>query len=283
MLSLALPGCTVVDVLSKSSRDEEIVQQAAQADAAILIAPEFDNILLEAAQRVEQAGSRLLSPSPEFIQIAANKQHACELLTEAGVPVPSGRVLESDEPLPEQFPYPAVLKPFDGAGSQDTYLVGGPHDSPPAYAWPRRLEAFIPGMAASVAFLCGPGCPIALPPCSQRISDDGRMRYLGGETPLSAGLAERAILLASRALAALPSTSGYVGVDIVLSREPDGSRDAVIEVNPRLTTSYVGLRAAVRTNLAQAMWATARGDELHIELSGHRLEFDSQGNVSFLP
>ena len=282
-LSLALPGCSVVDVFSKSSHDEELLRLSAEADATILIAPEFDNILLEAAQRVEAARGRLISPRSEFIQITANKQRTCEVLAAAGVPVPVGRMLEPDEPLPDAFAYPAVLKPIDGAGSQDTYLISGPHDSPPAYAWPRRLETFIPGMAASVAFLCGSGNRIALPACQQRISDDGRLRYLGGELPLSTGLARRATELADRALAALPATTGYVGVDLVLGREPDGSQDTVIEVNPRLTTSYVGLRAAVRTNLAQAMCSVANGQFVRIELGPHRLEFDSQGNVSYLP
>ena len=97
-----------------------------------------------------------------------------------------------DEPLPAEFAYPAVLKPVDGAGSQDTFFVRGPHDAPPAYAWPRRLERYMPGLPASVAMLCGPAGRIRLMPCKQRISDDGRLRYLGGELPLAAGLAERA-------------------------------------------------------------------------------------------
>ena len=58
----------------------------------------------------------------------------------------------------------------------------------------------------------------------------------------------------------MPPTVGYVGVDLVLGREPDGSEDVVIEINPRLTTSYVGLRAAARTNLAEAMWQVAQGE-----------------------
>ncbi len=156
--------------------------------------------------------------------------------------MPTGRVLESDEPLPVDFPYPAVLKPIDGAGSQDTYFVRTPMEKPPAYAWRRRLERFVPGMAASAARLCGPAEGVGLAPCKQRISDDGRLRYLGGELPLAAGFAERAEQLASRALAAMPRAIGFVGVDLVLGREPDGSEDYVIEVNPRLTTSYVGLR-----------------------------------------
>jgi predicted ATP-grasp superfamily ATP-dependent carboligase len=281
-LPLALPGCNVVEVLSKSSHDDELLRQAAQADATILIAPEFDSILLNAAARIETAGGRLLSPSSEFIRIAASKQRTCDVLGAARVPVPLGLTLESDETLPKEFPYPAVLKPIDGAGSQDTYLVGGPHNSPPAYAWPRRLERYIPGLAASVACLCGPAACMALPACQQRVSDDGRMRYLGGELPLAAGLNQRATELASRALAVLPATTGYVGVDIVLGREPDGSQDAVIEVNPRLTTSYVGLRAATQTNLAEAMWLAAHGDVPQIEFSQRRIEFDVHGMVSFV-
>lgn len=282
VLQLALPGCDVVDVLSSFSHGEEIDRLASEADAAILIAPEFDGILAKTAARAAATGARLLSPSPEFIRIAADKQQTCEMLAAAGVPSPRGLVLESDEALPEDFDYPAVLKPVEGAGSQDAYLVSGAHDAAPAYAWPRRLETYLPGLPASVAVLCGPAGRIALAPCKQRISNDGRLRYLGGELPLAAGLAERATSLAERALDALPPAIGYVGVDLVLGRDPHGGEDAVIEVNPRFTTSYAGLRAAARANLAEALWHIAQGEPQRVEFSPQPLEFDPAGNVSFM-
>jgi predicted ATP-grasp superfamily ATP-dependent carboligase len=223
-----------------------------------------------------------MSPAPEFVRVAADKHRTSEMLAAAGVTVPTGRLLESDEPLPSDIQYPAVLKPVNGAGSQDTYMVSGPYDAPPAYAWPRRLESYVPGLAASVAVLCGPNGRISLAPCKQRISEDGRFRYLGGELPLTAGLAERARQLAERALAAMPMAIGYVGVDLVLGREPDGSQDAVIEINPRLTTSYVGLRTAATANLAEAMWRVAQGDMQPVEFSDRAIEFDASGNVSYL-
>jgi predicted ATP-grasp superfamily ATP-dependent carboligase len=283
VLELALPGCEIVDVISDAAHHDEFDRLAGAADATILIAPEFDRILWKAARHVVAAGGRLASPSPDFIRIATDKQRTCELLATAGIRVPAGFVLQPEEPLPANFTYPAVMKPNDGAGSQDAYLVSGPHDAVPAYAWPRRLEPFIPGMAASVAFLCGATGRTPLVPCRQRLSNDGRFRYLGGELPLAAGLAERAVRLAGVALAAMPSATGHVGVDLVLGRDPNGSEDAVIEINPRLTTSYVGLRSATGINLAEAMMRKVRGEDIVVTLDSRPLEFDAEGNVSFIP
>jgi predicted ATP-grasp superfamily ATP-dependent carboligase len=282
VLHLAMPGCELVDVLDKWSHGAEVERLSAAADATILIAPEFDSILLKAARSVEASGGRLASPSPTFIKIAADKQRTSELLAKAGVPVPPGMVLEPEDALPGDFQYPAVVKPIDGAGSQDTYLVTGPRDAPPAYAWPRRLERYMPGLPASVSALCGSNGRFFLPPCKQRISEDGRFQYLGGELPLAAGLAQRATALADRALAALPAATGYVGIDMVLGHDPHGTEDAVIEVNPRLTTSYVGLRAAAKSNLANAMWRVANGETVNVDFSPQRMEFEPGGNVSFM-
>src|SRR5690242_2487539 len=60
-----LGNCEVVEVLSKWAHDDEFDRLAAEVDATILIAPEFDRILLKGAQRVVAGGGKLLSPSPE--------------------------------------------------------------------------------------------------------------------------------------------------------------------------------------------------------------------------
>jgi hypothetical protein len=282
VIQLALHGCEVIDVQSSGEHIEEFERLAAAADATFLIAPEFDQILFKAARRAVACGGRLRSPSPEFVRLAANKHETCLRLAAAGVPVPDGIVLDQQEKLPADFAYPAVLKPIDGAGSQDTLLVAGPHDDPPPYAWPRRLESYYPGMAASVAVLCGPAGRVMLRPCRQRISEDGRLRYSGGDLPLAPGLAERATSLADRALAAMPPVAGYVGVDLVLGRDPSGAEDVVLEINPRLTTSYVGLRAITKSNLAEAMLQVAEGQAIQVEFLDRSLEFDVDGNVSFV-
>ena len=283
VLQLVVSGCEVIDVQSAASHWEEVERLAMAADATILIAPEFDGILLKVARIVAACGGRLLSPPAGFIRVAADKHQTCGRLAAAGVPVPEGVLLDPEERLPLGFTYPAVLKPFDGAGSQDTLLVASPHDEPPPYAWSRRLERFVPGLAASVSLLCGPAGRLPLVPCRQRISEDGHLRYLGGELPLAAGLAARATALAERAIVALPPANGYVGVDLILGHDPHGSEDVVIEVNPRLTTSYIGLRAAAQSNLAEVMLRIAQGESASVTFAERPLEFDVDGHVSFLP
>ncbi|NUQ63901.1 MAG: ATP-grasp domain-containing protein, partial [Pirellulales bacterium] len=168
-------------------------QEAARADWTILIAPEFSGHLLSRCRRVLAAGGRLLGPEPPVVELASDKQRTAEHLATAGVPVVQGRELAGGDPLPADFPYPAVLKPRFGAGSLGVKLIGSPqHPAPydPAEAqW--RLEAYRPGFAASVMFFCGPGRQVALPPCRQHLSDDGRFAYLGGSLPLPDALAAR--------------------------------------------------------------------------------------------
>ena len=49
-IQLALGNCEIVEVLSRFAHDEEIERLAAECDATILIAPEFDGILWKLAQ-----------------------------------------------------------------------------------------------------------------------------------------------------------------------------------------------------------------------------------------
>jgi predicted ATP-grasp superfamily ATP-dependent carboligase len=277
---LPLRRCEVVEVQSSSDWREEFERLAAKADWSLIIAPEFDDILRNTLTRARDAGARLLNASDDFVAVAANKQRTAERLHAANVAAPEAVLFEADEEhLPAHFPYPAVLKPLDGAGSQNTLLMTGPHDEPPPYPWPRRLERFYPGRAASVAALCGPAGRRMLPPCWQRLSDDGRFTYEGGAVVDVPELARRATALASRALDAMPPVLGFVGVDLVLGSDPDGSEDVVIEINPRLTTSYVGLRRAVKQNLAQAIVDVAEGREVEFAFRPDPVAFSADGAV----
>jgi predicted ATP-grasp superfamily ATP-dependent carboligase len=137
-------------------------------------------------------------------------------------------------------------------------------------------QRFVPGVAASVAFLIGPRGATALVPCRQHLSDDGRFTYRGGSLPLPEPLASRARQVASRAVGCVPGLRGYVGVDVVVTENEGWA----IEINPRLTTSYIGLRALARFNLAEAMLAAVRGEELQsMEWERGSITFTADGRV----
>jgi len=249
-------------------------------DAVVLIAPEFDAHLRSLAEQVERSGKRLLSPSSEFVDVAGNKLKACDALLAADVNMPQSWQGYRDAPPP--LAYPFLSKPIDGCGSHNVLLIRSDDD----FEWRDEtmlVQEFCPGQAASVAMLCGPSGLHALAACTQDLtSDNGRFEYLGGSCPLPPPLNQRAQALARRAVAALPPAIGYVGVDLVLGDAEDSSQDYVIEINPRLTTSYVGLRALSETNLAQAMLDVAMGREPQLKWRSGRVRFSADGTTNRL-
>jgi predicted ATP-grasp superfamily ATP-dependent carboligase len=100
---------------------------------------------------------------------------------------------------------------------------------------------------------------------------DGRFHYRGGRVPLTEPLASRALSLARKAVDCVPGLFGYVGVDLVLG----DAGDWVIEINPRLTTSYLGLRQLAKKPLTDALLRIAKGEELRLEWH--------PGPIDFLP
>ena len=54
-----------------------------------------------------------------------------------------------------------------------------------------------------------------------------------------------------------PTVRGFVGVDLLLGEQQ--ADDCVIEINPRLTTSYVGLRRMIHGNVAARLFDLESG------------------------
>ena len=267
------PDVTLHLVRDASDHDREFSTQIHQADAVLLIAPELDGALLNCVEIVERTRVQLLSPDRRFVALTADKCSTADYLRRRSVPVPpTYRCVSPTDfpPLGETVTW--LAKPVDGAGSEGIYV--GSHaelrDWFHAQSGAKCLQPFINGRSASVAAICrGSGFQI-LPPMWQYL-DSKNFHYRGGEVMTDSADVDRAWRLAKLALGALPPTVGYVGIDMVIGECE--AADVVVEVNPRLTSSYLGLREFCQSNLAKAMIDAADGCESHLSFLRQPLKF----------
>lgn len=267
--------------------EPEFRDRAARCEVAFVIAPESGGRLFERSRAAAELGARVIGPTLDAIRLCGSKSALARHWHEAGVRAPRTGPFGAN-----WSSFPAVLKPDHGAGSQHTYLVNSRDDVSAAYsdfhpAGRREDEMvfteFVPGRAASVAFLCGPRECVPLVPAFQNLTADGRFSYCGGELPIPPDLAARAVALGRAAVACVPGLCGYAGVDLVLGDAPDGTRDFAIEINPRLTTSYTGLRALADFNLADAVLRVALGEAVpEPRWKPGRVTFGANGTVDFV-
>jgi predicted ATP-grasp superfamily ATP-dependent carboligase len=215
---------------------------ARRADFALVIAPEFDDILARRCEWAEREGCRLLGPSVGAVRLTADKLALSEHLARAGVPTIPTVPFTRTPP----WPPPCVCKPRYGAGSQDTFLVRHLADFP---SRPDTIvQPYLVPRHGPLSLACIGRTPLAL--MRQTLSGDGRFRYFGGERASDVDDAPYREL-ARAAIDAVPDLAGYFGLDLLW---PEGAgRPVVVEINPRLTTSYVALRALCEGNLMRTL------------------------------
>ena len=177
-----------------------------------------------------------------------------------------------------------VVKPDDGVGSEGVSLVGSEKELGAARG--RALgvsgsvvvQPYVRGKHASVSVLIGPAGVFPLAVQGQDMKVGASFGYRGGEVPLEVSDGPDALELARAACATTPGLAGFAGVDLVLSA--DGP--AAIEVNPRLTTAYLGLRRAADVNLAALTLRVLDGSHARITIE-RRVRFSVSGRVTILP
>lgn len=258
-----LPADSIIPV-TPDTQAEVYDKLLRQCDAVLIIAPETDGILSRLTAQAESLGIPLLGSSAEAIVVAGDKAACARLFDQHDLPAPHTLIssFAAAAQASREIGYPLVVKPRDGVSGAGVCLVNTPADLSPALQILQRqtdhepilLQSFIQGIHASVSLLVSGAHGLPLSLNRQFIAPGCPFEYLGGEIPLGHPAAHRALELAQSAVASLPGLQGYVGVDLVLSE----SDVWLIEINPRLTTSYIGLRQVSQLNLAQAIWNACR-------------------------
>lgn len=250
-----------------------------EVDAVWPIAPETGGALQRLSELVLRAGRVLIGSRPAAVSLTMSKLATVERLAACGVPVvPTVHALEiARRGLPETE-NGWVVKPDDGAGAEGTRCFRHADELRQALATASGagnlvVQPFVPGVAASMSVLCRDGRARLLSCNLQHIVvENEAFRFRGC---MVGGYEQRRLIceqLAAAIAAAVPDLWGYVGIDFV----DGGSGPLVLEVNPRLTTSYVGLRQAIGVNPAGLVLRLLQDDLSVGEQSGtvraHRVD-----------
>jgi predicted ATP-grasp superfamily ATP-dependent carboligase len=247
------PGPWETRRIEPGAHDAILPRLAADCDATLLVAPESDGVLERLTRLLERVGARTLGSDAPAIAAAGDKWAAARVLAAAGIPHPPTRLVDATDRLA----LPCVLKPRDGAGSIDTHLVREASDRPARFPWPGVAQPFVDGAPMSASFLVGPDGRARLVGVGrQRVERRGsRLVYRGGIVPAGApALAETA----RRAAESFPGLRGWVGVDF---NATDDGLCVILDVNPRLTTSFVGLRTRLPAGTLARAWIGLLGGD----------------------
>jgi predicted ATP-grasp superfamily ATP-dependent carboligase len=270
---IPLPADSIID-LEPGQHYSTLSQLASQCIAALVIAPESNGILASLSALIESRGACLLGSSPSGIYVTANKWNCHQLFSSAGLPTPETwyvKVHETGETA-EKIGFPLVIKPIDGVGCKGVNLIINPDSTQFALSkniFPENrllLQRYIQGVHASVSLLVIENDTLSLSLNRQTIEIGSPFSYKGGEVPFTCARQQEAISLAKQAAALVPGLKGYIGVDILITDQGC----YLVEINPRITTAYIGLRSVININLAEAIWTIATNGVLpkKITLSG---------------
>ncbi|HSH54826.1 MAG TPA: ATP-grasp domain-containing protein [Methylotenera sp.] len=257
-------------VLDHKSNQIPVWQSLLQScDAALIVAPETAGVLTELTQLIEASPAKNLGCNSKAVELTSSKYASYQALKNASIlTIPTyiaSELMASNLSLNGSFQHGYIIKPNDGAGCEDTLYFA---DIEGLQVWldlnPEKqnyiVQPYQTGTPASISMLCKDGKAWVLACNEQKIAmttTDANQQFIhyNGSVVNGLSLLHRATFekLADSIAHALPGLNGYVGIDVIV----DGEAIYVVEINPRITTSYIGLRESLACNPAQLIWDLA--------------------------
>jgi tyramine---L-glutamate ligase len=273
-----------VAIVTPDKYKETISGLLKECDFALIIAPETDDLLAGLIKQAEDCGVKTLGCTPAAIRITSDKWECHKILSQAGLPVPETIVETGFKPVSTnrynvreaalKIGFPLVIKPIDGVGCEGVNLVKDMitlrtilEDDDPIYTDRLLIQEYIKGEHLSASILSTGKDFIILSLNRQHISEGMPFKYSGGEIMPPPDKGDELHHITQKIIDAIPGLKGYFGIDLIRSNE--GYK--IIEINPRLTTSYTGLRKVINFNLAEAIYNSVINGRLpeNVKLSGN--------------
>lgn len=256
--NLALPDSVHKIIVTANDDVLTVFNSAIElCDAVLPIAPETKDILWTLCNTVERAGKLLLACSSNAVEITADKMKTFVVLSENRIDTVPSHLLN-------QFPHfyseeGTVIKARDGAGCENCFVCQTEADferllssvhHPKNYV----IQPYISGMALSISALFhqGKGYLICINRQYIRIHENEHLKLQSCEVNYALDRNKQPFqVIVDQVATAISGLWGYVGIDLI---KRDG-RLLIVEINPRITSSYAGIREALGINVMQQMLA----------------------------
>ena len=254
-------------VVNAFGEDVLAIHDASEStDAAFIIAPESSNTLQNLVESVERSKTSSLNCRSNAIHKVSDKSLLQTIAKTIGIATPKTLTFSHEDNLEavvqavaEEIEYPAVVKPAGATACEGLSIVTNKNQVAKAISEITKsapakfiIQELIQGIPASVTLISNGSEALPISLNEQNVSLKSPKQastYDGGTVPLDNPLKEKAFSTAKKLVESIKGLRGYIGVDLVLAdKEP-----VLVEANPRLTTSYIGLQKVTNLTLAQTI------------------------------
>ncbi len=242
-----------VQTFATATADDQrkmLYQLMLQSDAIWPIAPETDGILAGLAMQAFVLEKIVLLSDPQTVFLCTDKLATYQCLKMHDIPVVESLSLPHSDAVPF---IPAVVKPRDGVGCEGGFVIS---DQAQFQAISQKidvgnylLQPLVMGETVSLSCLFKNGQAWLLTTNQQQVTiHNGRFELQACEVNTHNCQRDFYLDLINRVAMAMPGLWGYIGIDLIETAE---FGPLILEINPRLTTSYVGIRPATGINVAE--------------------------------
>ncbi|PPD49757.1 MAG: ATP-dependent carboxylate-amine ligase [Methylobacter sp.] len=233
--------------------EAEFARHITNADAVWPIAPEFDGILQQLCGLVAKQNKVLLTSPANAVAVTGDKYQTYLRLSQHQIPTVPTQLAEYADYAEGEW----VIKPRDGAGCGDSVILATQQDFTDQ---PRNdsfiIQPHVQGDKTSLSCLFQHGKAWLLSVNLQGFAIIGQRYQLTEISVNHSADHEKYHLLVEQLAEAFPELWGYVGIDLIET----GSAVLVLEINPRLTTSFAALQAALGLNIADLVLQLLEGE-----------------------
>ncbi len=263
--SIQINSNRIIPIFSFQDLKQTIIELSGEVDAAYIIAPETDRILEDILKIIEYAGIISLNCSISGIAKVSDKLLMSNFLRKMDINTPktigfttSDNFIDIKEKIFENLCLPIILKPSRGTSCEGLSIIRNEKNLKKAIhkinnqfkSKKAIAQEYIKGNSASVSLLISGNKAISISLNEQIVTigePENNSKYKGGFIPYKTPFKRKCFEISEKIIQSFPGLKGYVGIDLILT-----DKDVVIlEINPRLTTSYIGIRKVVKLNLAQ--------------------------------